>query len=258
MATRGLRRWHSDSLFRPWWPVDFLLPAQDCRSRPGVLQPVLVSLCRPADLPPKLFARSGGRPRKLLEVLRPAHQQFHRQLHRGPVDAVCHRIGRSALENFSSLAAGVSNGLRRSALSFGIVPFRPAPCGNHLPPLDRWLRRAPDCLSFLLPAWTAHGRGIEGGVCGASSLRPVCGLEQPCGPPETPARKLRAHWFPHPDLLSRLRRSRSHLCERAAPAFYPEGTGDRSTDPVFHSSAGGPARPRPGHCRTVRPHDRRG
>jgi len=70
--------------------------------------------------------------------------------HRGPVDAVSHRNGARALEEFSSLGAGVSNRLRHHALFFETLPDRRAPGGYHLPHLDRRLRRAADCLSVLL------------------------------------------------------------------------------------------------------------
>src|SRR5205823_1932953 len=84
--TRGLCHRRSDSVFRHGRPVAVFLPAQDRRPQLGVFQRVLAALCHPAHLPPRLFAFLGTGIREFLEILEPARQRFHRQLHRGPFD----------------------------------------------------------------------------------------------------------------------------------------------------------------------------
>src|SRR5437870_12830870 len=188
--------------------------AKDRRPEPGVLQPVRVSLCPSVDLPAKLSAFSGGGAGGFLEVPRSADQQFHRQFHHRSADAVCHRNGRSALERFSSLGAGVSNRLRHVAFFFGTFPRWPAPRGDHLPHRDRRLQRAADCLSLLLPARTAHAGGGQDRVCRPCGFWPVRGAEQPCGPGEIPRAGHRGLWLPDSDWLPRLRRSVAQPLER--------------------------------------------
>src|SRR5215831_13720910 len=59
VAARGVGYWRSDSHVWCSRAVALSLPAEDRRPQPGVLQLVRAFLCRPADLPPELFAHSG-------------------------------------------------------------------------------------------------------------------------------------------------------------------------------------------------------
>src|SRR5215471_9973059 len=59
VAARGVGYWRGDSHVWRSRAVALSLPAEDRRPQPGVLQLVRASLCRPADLPPELFAHSG-------------------------------------------------------------------------------------------------------------------------------------------------------------------------------------------------------